>query len=160
MAFALPHAGGSRHMSTPATRWRHFAHGADIGVHGEGDSPAAAFAQAAFALAAITTPPDGVTPQREVEIQCAAPDLELLLVDWLNALITAAATEHLVFGRFAVAIAGDAAHGWRLTGRAGGEPIDRHRHQLGVEAKGATMTALAVRQQDDGTWWAECVIDV
>jgi SHS2 domain-containing protein len=94
MAFARPHAGGNRHMSTPPpTRWRHFAHGADIGVHGEGDSPAAAFAQAALALAAITTPPDGVKPQREVEVRCAAPDLELLLVDWLNALITAAATE-------------------------------------------------------------------
>jgi tRNA nucleotidyltransferase (CCA-adding enzyme) len=41
-----------------------------------------------------------------------------------------------------------------------GEPIDRDRHQPGVEVKGATHTALRVEQESDTRWIAQCVIDV
>ena len=41
-----------------------------------------------------------------------------------------------------------------------GEQVDPDRHQLAVEAKGATVTALKVVRGQDGQWVAECVIDV
>jgi SHS2 domain-containing protein len=50
--------------------------------------------------------------------------------------------------------------GTRLNGRASGEPIDIARHQPAVEVKGATLTALKVAEQPDGSWCAQCVVDV
>jgi SHS2 domain-containing protein len=47
-----------------------------------------------------------------------------------------------------------------LRAEAWGEPIDPARHEIAVEAKGATFTALEVAQRADGSWVAQCVVDV
>ena len=86
---------------------------------------------------------------------CAAPDRELLLVDWLNAWVYEMAVRHMLFSRFQVALRDDG-----LQGRGWGEPLDRARHQPAVEIKGATYTELRVWQEADGTWHAQCVVDV
>ena len=88
-------------------------------------------------------------------IACEAPNTDLLLVDWLNALVFEMAIRGLVFGAFEVAI-----EGGRLTGEARGEAVSRERHQPAVEIKGATLTELAVTRETDGTWRAQCVVDV
>jgi alpha,alpha-trehalase len=139
----------------PEARWEHFPHDADIGVRGWGPTMAAAFRQAALALTAVVTDPAGVALRQSVSIACEAPSAELLLVDWLNAVVLRMATDDLVFGSFEVAITGT-----RLNGRASGEPIDIARHQPAVEVKGATLTALKVAEQPDGSWCAQCVVDV
>jgi tRNA nucleotidyltransferase (CCA-adding enzyme) len=136
-------------------RWEHFAHEADMGVRGYGPTPAAAFEQAALALTAVVTDPAGVRAMEAVPIVCAAPDDEMLLADWLNALIYEMSIRKLVFGRFAVRIADQ-----RLEATAWGEPVDLARHQPAVEVKGATYTQLAVRPTLDGGWLAQCVVDV
>ena len=136
-------------------RWEHFEHDADIGVRGYGATPAAAFEQAALALAAAVTNPATVATATHVDVQCEAPDAELLLVDWLNALIYEMATRRMCFARFRVRI-----DGRRLSGRAWGEQVDAARHDLAVEPKGATYTALRVAPTDGGAWLAQCVIDV
>lgn len=138
-----------------AGRWEHFPHDADIGVRGLGDTPAAAFEQGALALTAVISDPHGIEPREAVAVQCEAPDLELLFVEWLNALVFEMATRDMIFGRFSVAIADT-----RLDGTAWGEPIDVARHQPAAEIKGATYTQLRVTQGEDGTWVAECVVDV
>lgn len=135
--------------------WNHFQHMADIGVHGYGPTLEAAFERAALAMTAVITDPAGVRTTTPCEIECSAPDRELLLVDWLNALIYAMATRHMLFSRFAVAIDGD-----RLHARVWGETIDRERHRPTVEIKGATYTELSVAQDSEGIWHARCVVDV
>jgi tRNA nucleotidyltransferase (CCA-adding enzyme) len=135
-------------------RWEHFHHGADIGVRGIGHNKEEAFRQAAVALAAVITDPAGIASDREIAIEREAPDDEILLMDWLNALIYEMAVGELIFGRFDVRI-----DGHRLHGRAWGEPVDVRRHEPAVEVKGATCTGLSVRK-DDGEWIAECVVDV
>ena len=135
-------------------RWEHFPHGADIGVRGIGPTPDAAFEQAALALTAIVAPPDAVGAHQAVRIQCEAPDLELLLVDWLNAVIYEMATRRLLFGRYAVRLDGN-----RLTGEAWGAAMSPEDQELAVEPKGATYTALRVRR-DGSDFVAECVVDV
>jgi len=107
--------------------WEHFDHGADIGVRGYGVSPDEAFAQAALAMTAVVTDPATVKPAVAVAITCEAPDLELLLVDWLNALIFEMATRKMLFACFAARIEGVA-----LRGEAWGETMDRARHPLAV----------------------------
>lgn len=136
-------------------RWEHFHHGADIGVRGIAPTEGGAFEQTATALTAVLTDPAGVQPERAVEVHCDAPDHELLLVDWLNALVYEMATRHMVFGRFTVDLRDGA-----LSGTAWGEPLDVARHQPAVEVKGATYTALKVGRRQDGLWQAQCVVDV
>ena len=135
--------------------WEHFPHGADVGVRGSGATRQEAFEQAALALTAVLTDPGHVSSKDAVEIRCEAPDDELLLIDWLNALIYEMTTRSVIFGRFEVKL-----HDHRLDATAWGEPLDRKRHRPTVEIKGATYTALSVAQQPDGVWIAQCVVDV
>ncbi|MFQ5792976.1 MAG: archease [Acidobacteriota bacterium] len=135
--------------------WEHFPHQADIGVRGTGASKEEAFEQAALALSAITTDPVTVSPREEIRIACEAPDDELLLVDWLNAIVFEMSSRRMVFGRFDVRFAGK-----RLQGAAWGEELEETKHRPAVEAKGATYTELRVRQDMERKWVAQCVVDV
>lgn len=135
--------------------WEHFAHESDTGVRGLGASRAEAFEQAALALTAIVTNPAGVKAATRIGLHCEAPDSELLLVDWLNAVIYEMATRNMLFGRYEVRL-----ENGRLDGVAWGEVVELSRHRPAVEPKGATYTALVVGQQDDGSWLAQCVVDV
>ena len=141
--------------ATNAAHWEHFAHEADIGVRGFGPDLATAFAQAAIALTAVVCDPAGVRPLKSRTFECEAPDREMLLVEWLDALIYAMVTEHMLYSEFAVEVSGN-----RLHARALGEQLDLERHCPAVEIKGATLTALSVRQADDCSWVAQCVVDV
>lgn len=135
--------------------WEHFAHGADIGVRGRGPTLAAAFAAAATALTAVVTDPQRVAASVSVPIRCSAPTVEVLFVDWLNAIILEMATRRLLFSRFDVQCDERA-----LSAVAWGEPVDVTRHRPAVEVKGATFTALDVSRNDSGGWVAQCVVDV
>jgi tRNA nucleotidyltransferase (CCA-adding enzyme) len=137
------------------SRWELLPHGADIGVRGIGNSKEEAFEQAAVALTAVVTDPNSVAAQDMVEVACDAYDDELLLVNWLNALVYEMATRRMLFGRFEVHI-----EDHRLRAKAWGEVIDEHKHELGVEVKGATCTELKVTQDQDGGWLAQCIVDV
>jgi tRNA nucleotidyltransferase (CCA-adding enzyme) len=135
--------------------WEHFPHDADIGVRGLGATLTQAFEQAALALTAVITDLAAVSPKEVIRLSCAAPDVELLLVDWLNALIYEMATRNMLFSRFEVHLEGN-----RLTGQAWGEALEVTRHHPAVEIKGATYTGLKVVQQSGGGWLAQCVVDV
>ena len=134
--------------------WEHFAHDADIGVVGIGPTKAEAFRQAALALTAVITDPAKVAQTGRVAIACSAPTDELLLLEWLNAIIFEMAVRHMLFGDYIVEI--DDGH---LRATALGEPADVERHEPAVEIKGATFTGLQVTHDSAG-WRAQCVVDV
>lgn len=134
--------------------WAHFPHVADIGVSGTGPTKAEAFRQAALALTAVVTDLSLVHALTPVTIECSAPNDEVLLVEWLNALIYEMSVRSMLFADYAVEIAGG-----ELRATAWGEPVDRERHEPAVEVKGATMTELSVAPVNDG-WRAQCVVDV
>lgn len=136
-------------------RWEHFPHEADMGIRGIGNTRDEAFEQAALALTAVIIDPAQVNAVETVEITRQAPDDEMLLVDWLNALIYEMATRKLLFGRFEVHVKDHT-----LTARAFGEPMDFTKHHMVVEIKGATYTALRVAQESNGEWVAQCIVDV
>ena len=147
----------SRSAALPTTgqaRWEHFPHDADVGVRGFGATAAEAFEQAAQALTAVVTHVE-IEPKIRVEVSCEAPDLELLFVEWLNAIIYEMAVRGMLFSRFAVQI-----DGHRLNGTLWGEPVDVERQAPACEPKGATYTALKVAGDDKGLWSAACVVDV
>ncbi len=93
-------------MTDMLPRWEHFEHDADVGVRGWGHTRAQAFEQAAVAMTAAITDPTLVRPLTRVEIDCQDDDEELLLTDWLNALVYEMATRRMLFGRFSVRLDG------------------------------------------------------
>ncbi len=134
--------------------WKHFPHEADLGICGWGPTPEAAFEEAGHALTAAIT--DGkVCAAERVPISCSAANLELLFVEWLNAVIYEMAVRRMLFGRFEAHIDKHS-----LTGAIWGEPVDRTRHEPACEPKGATYTELEVGQDKSGRWLARCVVDV
>jgi len=135
--------------------WEHFCHQADIGVRGIGVSKEEAFEQAGLALTAVLTDVNSLEPMDLVKVECEAPSDELLFVDWLNAIVCEMATRRILFGRFQVQI-----HDGRLQGNLWGQAVDVAKHQPAVEVKGATYTELEVKRREDGTWLAQCVVDV
>lgn len=135
-------------------RWENFPHVADVGVRGYGTTATEAFEQAALALTAVVTTAE-IAPKIKVTVQCEAPDLELLFVEWLNAIIYEMAVRNMLFSRYAVRI-----DGRRLHGTLWGEPVDVARHQPACEPKGATYTALKVAADKNGIWSAACIVDV
>ncbi len=136
-------------------RWEHYSHPADMGIRGFGPSKAEAFAQAGLALTAIVTDLQTVQPKRWVEISYQDQDDEFLFVAWLNAIIYQMATQQMLFSRFEVSIDNN-----QLQAKAWGEKINVKKHSPAVEVKAATFTDLKVKQADDGTWIAQCVVDV
>jgi len=137
-----------------AARWEHYDHRADVGVRGFGATPAEAFEQAALALTAAVADPASVRPLERVELRCEAPDDELLLAAWLNALVYEMATRRMLFSKFRVRIADGS-----LSAEAWGEPVLAARHHPAVEVKGATYTTLKVARHGEG-WLAQTVVDV
>lgn len=139
----------------PKAGWEHFSHGSDIGVRGFGETVEEAFEQATVALSAVVADVSAIRQSEAVEVCCSAPDLEILLMSWLNTVIYEMAVRRMLFSKFRVILSGCS-----LVGTLFGEEVDPGRHHLAVEAKGATVTALKVERDQNGQWLAQCVIDV
>ena len=135
--------------------WEHYPHTADMGIRGFGVTREEAFAQAAMAMIAVSVNMETIKPEQQVEIFCEADDDELLFIAWLNSIIYEMATRKMLFSKFEVA-----ANGKQLTGKAWGEKLDLNRHMPVVEIKGATYSDLKVQRDKDGTWIAQCIIDI
>ncbi|MFA5072511.1 MAG: archease [Nitrospirota bacterium] len=131
-----------------------FEHEADIGIRGFGKTMDEAFEHAALGMYAIMVNTAAVQPVTMRTISVSAPDHELLLIEWLNALLTVSDIDRLVFSQFKVQIEGHA-----LTGTAWGEKFDPRRHEPGVEVKAATYHLLTVTPADSG-YVAQCIVDV
>jgi len=140
---------------TGSPHWEHFHHVADIGVRGVGASREEAFVQAAIGLTAVLTDPASVRLASRVDLSVEGEDDDLLLLNWLDAIIYAMATRRMVFGAFEIAFTPGGARG-----HAWGEAVEVARHQPAVEVKAATFAELCVRQLPHGEWLAQCVVDV
>lgn len=131
----------------------YFEHGADIGVIGRGGSVEAAFVEAARAMFAIMAAPGEVQESLSVELEFEEGDVEFALVAWLNRLLAEARLQGAVFKRFELERDGSHYRG-RAFGCGWNAGIER-----GTEVKGATLTALSVKQDAAG-WEARCIVDV
>jgi len=123
-------------------------------VRGGGATVEEAFQNVAVALYSVMVNVRAVEPREQRTVTVSAPDNELLLVEWLNALLALSDIEHMVFSRFDVKIDGTS-----LAGTAWGEKLDHDRHEPHVEVKGATYHLLSVKQEH-GRYVAQCVVDV
>jgi SHS2 domain-containing protein len=137
------------------SHWELYSHPSDIGIRGFGPTREEAFAQAAMALTAVIADLEKVQPSRAVDIECREEDDELLFINWLSSLLYEMDTRGMLFSRFEIEpIEGG------IKARAWGEPVDVAKHEPAVEVKAATYADLKVEQGSDGTWVAQCIVDV
>jgi SHS2 domain-containing protein len=118
-------------------------HTADVGLEIAGATLEDLFEEAAIGLFALIT--DGpVSPTGEVGVALSAPDLESLLVRWLNELLFLQATEGWLLSAFRVAIGRAGEAGLSLEARAVGRRGGPGRTGQRREVKAATYHGLKV----------------
>lgn len=135
-----------------------FDHTGDIGVELTGHSIDQLFQAAAAAFTDSITPLVKVEPRRPEEVDLAAPELDLLLVDFLSELLYRFDTRSWL-SRSAEVVVREADGGWALEGTLLGERLDSARHGVKVLIKAVTYHGLEI-QQHDGEWRARIVFDI
>ncbi len=133
-------------------------HTADIGIRGIGKTVEEAFVEAARAIFNLMVDLEEVIPEKEVHVTVEARQLDLLLVEWLSALLAKKDLEGLLLARFHVELR-EMENGFSLQGVGWGEPFDLKRHQPKTEVKGVTYAGLRVQREDE-RWLAQCVVDI
>jgi SHS2 domain-containing protein len=92
------------------------------------------------------------------DLELEAPDLEILLVDWLNEAIVWFEIDGLVLSDAEIQL-DEADSGWRLSGSVQGESYDTERHTLKTLIKAVTYHRLSIECRPEG-WRAKFLLDL
>jgi SHS2 domain-containing protein len=133
-------------------------HTGDIAVALRTRSLTELFSDAAAAFTQTVTELDKVEPKRPVEVDVDAPELDLLLVDFLSELLYRFDTRGWLT-RYAETAITEKDGGWALAGTLLGETLDPRRHDVKVLIKAVTYHGLHIEQQH-GLWTATVVFDI
>ena len=121
-------------------------HTADVGIMAYGADVKEAFANAARGMFSLIVDSGSIRETECRDIEVTAPDIESLLVTWLNELIYLFDTENMLFSRFDITeLDVD-----RLIARAYGEPVDDTTHKLKTGIKAATYHMVEVDRSQGG----------
>ena len=138
--------------------YQFFDHTGDIGVTLTGPTREALFASAAEAFTDSVTTLERVEPRRPEEIAVDAPELDLLLVDFLSELLYRFDTRGWLTRSAEMALR-ERDGGWALEGTLSGERLDPDRHPIKILIKAVTYHGLQIVQQA-GEWTANVVFDI
>ncbi|MCL6522870.1 MAG: archease [Firmicutes bacterium] len=145
--------------------WRWLEHTADVGLEVEaGDLPSlfAALGEATLALLLERPPHRPRRGRGERALQLEAPDLEGLVVRWVDELLYLVQTRSFVPARWRLEVTpGEGEAPWRLAARLEGVPLEPGRMGFRGEVKAATRhRLLAGREAPDGRWRVRLYLDV
>ncbi|MBW2426178.1 MAG: archease [Deltaproteobacteria bacterium] len=130
----------------------------DLAFEAHGATLEAVFTAAGEAfLAATVEHPDGVEARESRSVELEEPDLELLLLRFLNELVYLRDAEELLLHPDSLEISDDGVA--RLRGRLVGERIARPRHALLSDVKAATAHGLRLLHRGE-EWIATATLDV
>ena len=121
-------------------------HTADIGIIAYGADLKQAFANAAKGMFSLITELKDVKEAESRIIELTSPDLESLLVAWLNELIYLFDVENILFKRFEVTSLSDT----HLKAKILGEKAEPSRHELKLGIKAATYHMLKIEKEGSG----------
>ena len=134
---------GDAHV--PANGFREIDHSGDVGLDVWGATLADLLANATRGLCALMTRNTiDRSCSRRIEVEASTP--EDLLVDWLSALILAAAVHGELYGSADVTVSDDGI----ARGEIFGEPLDPARHSLRFEVKAATYHDILLEEKASG----------
>lgn len=135
-----------------------FDHTGDIGVSLSGTTVDELFRAAARAFTEAVTPVAGVEPRRPEELSVAAPELDLLLVDFLSELLYRFDTRGWLTRDAEIEVR-ELDGGWSLQSTLLGERHDEARHPTRVLIKGVTYHQLYIERDAEG-YRARVVFDI
>jgi len=142
-------------MAEAEPGWEHFDVEADVGIRAWGPSRAAAFAEAATGVLALSVDPASVEEREQREVRAQADGPETLLVAWVDECLYVHEIEGFVVRRVTITECSDSVvHGQLL-----GEPLDPGRHRLGTVVKAATLHRVSV-QAREGRHEVSVIVDV
>jgi SHS2 domain-containing protein len=136
-------------------KYQQLSHTADLGLRIWGATPEELFENAGAALTAVLTDRRRLRPDHIEEIVVEAPDLEALLVAWLNHLLYLYDVDAFLGREFSIA----ALTPQRLQARARGEAYDPQRHVAKTAVKAATYHHLEIVKKNGG-WQATVILDL
>ncbi|MCL5009797.1 MAG: archease [Candidatus Parvarchaeota archaeon] len=132
---------------------------ADVAFEAHGENLNELFVSSAEALEnTMVRNIEKVKPETTREFGVSSNKLDLLLVEFLQKLISYKDTDQLIFSKFTVNVK-EIKNDWRVRCRAEGEHLDPNKHDLVVDVKAATMHMLKVQKKDE-EWTARVVLDV
>ncbi len=137
----------------------YYDHRSDIGITSTGENLREVFADGAKALFDIMVEIKTVKPIEKISVMCSSKDKAGLFVEWLNELIFQKDVTGMVFSKFKIEEIINKNDIYELRAIIWGEKLNPAKHQIKVEAKGATFSQLSVKQKQ-GSWEAKCIIDV
>lgn len=113
------------------------------------------FENAAFAMFDLIADLEGLKTSLEQDFELKAPDLEELLVAWLDELLYNFYTKQIIFSRFLIEELADG----RMKAKAFGRPVGANRNRLKTEIKAATYSDLKIKKTQEGCE-VEIIFDV
>jgi SHS2 domain-containing protein len=135
-------------------------HTADKGLAVEAHSLPDLFETAARGLFRLMIDPDRYPPTEQVAIELHAPDLEALMVKWLNELLYHFEVYHRLFSRYEQIEAREVGGRWRLTAQAHYCPIEPQQLEWeGAPVKSVTYHGLRL-ERDSERWRLRVFVDV
>lgn len=137
------------------TKYRQLSHTADLGLRIWGESPEELFENAGAALTAVLTDRRRLRRQKTEKIRVEAPDLEALLVAWLNHLLYLYDVDAFLGREFQVL----QLTAQSLTAKARGDYFDPSRHVARTAVKAATYHHLEIVNRNGG-WQATVILDL
>lgn len=140
-------------------KYEQFEHQADIGIRGYGETLEEAFENGARAMFDVVVNLEKVESKKEIKIECRAPNLEELFVEWLNRLLAEAGIGNLIFSDFKIKRIKKIDSDYKLLGLASGEELDLEKHEPRVEVKAATYSQLKVEKKGN-QYVAQTIVDV
>ena len=115
-------------------------HTADTGIIAYGADIKKAFANAARGMFSLITELKDISENESRDIELDAPDMESLLVAWLNELIFIFDVENILFKSFEIVRLSDT----HIEAKGYGEKVDLSRHKPKLGIKAATFHMLKI----------------
>jgi len=139
---------------------RMLEHTADVGFEVEAKTLAEVFEAAGRALLQVMFEgaPPAEAAEEEAGLSLTAPDLETLLVRWLDELVFRIQTLGRVPARTRVTLQEDE-RGWALRARLFELPFEQVADRFATEVKAATYHGLQIARNGEG-WRARVILDV
>jgi SHS2 domain-containing protein len=138
-------------------KFTYLEHTADAEFIAYGRTIDEAFVNAALAMCSLIIDPATVGTPVEKDVELEGDALDALLYDWLSELLYIFEVDRLVFGRFEARVAENNGR-YRLTARAWGEGIDRHR-DISMHIKAVTYHDLRF-EKTNNIYEAQVLLDI
>lgn len=135
-------------------------HIADMGIRGWGATKEDAFREVGLALAELMLDVEDIDAEDKIEVECSEPELEDLLVEFLNSLLYRLDVEELVCVDLDVESIEHNRGFYNIKANAGCIKRSSVKKRLLDEVKAATYYGAKVEMSGSGIWEAVCVVDM